>query len=97
MNVEFKDSRLVKFGKIYVYIFFLDTVNLWLMLGTFHKAGLVLFMHTQSSSYTMCSKGLFFLFKLPWVTWDNQMVFRNRIQNGMAQTVGRISILMSEC
>ena len=77
--------------------FFLDTVNLWLMLGTFHKAGLVLFMHTQSSSYTMCSKGLFFLFKLPWVTWDNQMVFRNRIQNGMAQTVGRISILMSEC
>ena len=59
--------------------FFLDTVNLWLMLGTFHKAGLVLFMHTQSSNYTMCSKGLFFLFKLPWVTWDNQMVFRNRI------------------
>lgn len=45
--------------------FFLDTVTLWLMLGTFHKAGLVLFMHTQSSSYTMCSKGLFFSFQTP--------------------------------
>ena len=79
MNVEFKDSRLVKFEKIYVYIFFFGYSKPVVNVRNISQSRFSTFYAYIIIKQYYVLQGSFFLFKLPWVTWDNQMVFRNRI------------------